>query len=71
MLSIFTEIGSEVIKGHIFWQTRAMHATPEVINFFSENAPESKSVVSEDINIFLKAYSMKKVGTGGNFESEK
>ena len=49
---------SEVLKGHIFGQTRASHATPEMINFFSQNAPKSKSVISEDKSIIAKAYSM-------------
>ena len=47
-----------------------MRVTPEVINIFAQNASESKSVVSEDKKIFLKAYSMQNV-VGGNFKSRK
>ena len=60
-----------MIKGHIFGQTRASHAMPKVIHFFSKNASESSCIISEDKNIVKKAYSMEKVGSGGNFDSGK
>ena len=34
-----------------------------------KNVPESSSITTEDKNIIRRAYSIKKVGSGGNFES--
>ena len=33
-----------------------------------KNVSESLSIITEDKNIILKAYSTQKVGAGGNFE---
>ena len=54
----------------IIGQVRAikLHVWP-VINIFPQNVPESSSIITEDKNIILKAYSTQKVGSGGNFES--
>ena len=40
-------------------------------NIVSQNVPESSSITTEDKNIILEAYSMPKLGSGGNFESRK
>ena len=47
---------SEVMNVHIFGQTQASCATPEMVNFFSQNDTESKSIISEGKNIILKAF---------------
>ena len=46
-----------------------LRVRPVIIFFFSRNVPESSSITTEDKIIILKAYSRKKVGSGGNFES--
>ena len=39
--------------------------------FFSQNSSELQSILSENKNFILEAYSTQKVGSGGNFESGK
>ena len=54
----------------IIGQVRAIELRVRpIMNIFSQNFPKSSSIITKDKNIILKAYSMQKVGSGGNFES--